>query len=193
MKQQRGTSVHRGISFGTILMTAVTVVVLGLSGAILPRLLGTADFKVHVGNGMPALTLDNALTALALSDIPITDATVTPAPGGMAEDNRPVATPTPVPTPTPHPGGKVSLTIGGSIMIDDSVRKSAYYSDSKKYDFDDVMVLISEEMQSDLTLVTLENSTDDSQKVSTLNAPSAVLNTLPQQGNRENRWKFRER
>ena len=58
-------------------MTALTVVVIGLSAAVLPRLLGTTDFKVHVG-GMSALTLDDALTALTLSDIPITDATPTP-------------------------------------------------------------------------------------------------------------------
>ena len=160
MKTKRTPSVKRGISFGTIFMTAMTVVVIGLSGAILPRLLGTADFKVQVGSGTTALTLDDALTALTLSDIPITEATATPAPTGMTEQNEPMATATPVPTPTPHPGGKVTLTIGGSIMIDEAVRKSAYYSDSKKYDFDDVMVLISEEMQSDLTLMTLENVTD---------------------------------
>ena len=182
MKTKHNPSVKRGISFGTIFMTALTVVVIGLSGAILPRLLGTADFKVHVGSGTPALTLNDALTALTLSDIPITEATATPAPTVMTEQNKPMATATPVPTPTPHPGGKVTLTIGGSIMIDEAVRKSAYYSDSKKYDFDDVMVLISEEMQSDLTLVAMENVTDDSQKVSALNAPSAVLNTLADAG-----------
>ena len=182
MKTKRTPSVKRGISFGTIFMTAMTVVVIGLSGAILPRLLGTADFKVQVGSGTTALTLDDALTALTLSDIPITEATATPAPTGMTEQNEPMATATPVPTPTPHPGGKVTLTIGGSIMIDEAVRKSAYYSDSKKYDFDDVMVLISEEMQSDLTLMTLENVTDDSAKVSAINVPSAVLNTLADAG-----------
>ena len=182
MKTKHNPSVKRGISFGSIFMTALTVVVIGLSGAILPRLLGTADFKVHVGSGTPALTLNDALTALTLSDIPITEATATPAPTVRMEQNKPMATATPVPTPTPHPGGKVTLTIGGSIMIDEAVRKSAYYSDSKKYDFDDVMVLISEEMQSDLTLVAMENVTDDSQKVSALNAPSAVLNTLADAG-----------
>ena len=181
MKTKHSSSVRRGISFGTIFMTALTVVVIGLSAAVLPRLLGTTDFKVHVG-GMSALTLDDALTALTLSDIPITDATPTPEPSELPEQTLPAATPTPVPTATPHPGGEVTLTIGGSIIIDESVRKSAYYSDSRKYDFDDVMVLISEEMQSDLTLVTLENVTDDSQKVSALNAPSAVLDTLADAG-----------
>lgn len=182
MKTQRAPSVKRGISFGTIFMTAFTVVVIGLSGAILPRLLGTTDFKVHVGGGMPALTLDDALTALSLSDIPITDATATPVPSGQPDPVIPAATPTPVPTPTPHPGGKVSLTLGGSVQIDEAVRKSAYYSDSKKYDFDDILVLISEEMQSDLTFVTLENVTNDEEKVSTVNAPSAVLDTLASAG-----------
>lgn len=182
MKTQRAPSVKRGISFGTIFMTALTVVVLGLSGAILPRLLGKADFAVQVSGGLSALNLDEALTALSLSEIPITDATPTPVSSAAPEQTLPPATPTPVPTATPHPGGKVSLTIGGSVHIDDAVRKSAYYSDSKKYDFENIMVLISEEMQSDLTMVTLENLTNDAEKVSALNAPSAVLDALADTG-----------
>nr|MBR4280588.1 CapA family protein [Clostridia bacterium] len=182
MKTKRTPSVHRGISFGTVFMTALTVVVLGLSGAILPRLLGEADFNMNVGGAVSALNLDDALTALKLSDIPITDATPTPEASIQPEQTIPAATPTPVPTPTPYPGGKITLTLGGSVCIDESVRKSAYYSDSKKYDFENIMVLIQEEMQSDLTLVTLENLTVDEEKVSALNAPSAVLDTLADAG-----------
>jgi poly-gamma-glutamate synthesis protein (capsule biosynthesis protein) len=76
----------------------------------------------------------------------------------------------------------VTLTIGGSVNIDDAIRKSAYYTESKKYDFAEIMVLLEDEMQSDLTLVTLENITLDSQKVSANNAPSAVMDMLADAG-----------
>lgn len=181
-RTQRGPSVHRGISFGTIFMAALTVIVVGLSATILPRLLGTADFDVDVSGVFSALTLDNSLTALSLSDIPISDATATPEPSATPKEAEPVVTPTPVPTATPVPGGTVTLTIGGSVNIDEAIRKSAYYSDSKKYDFTEIMTLLQDEMQSDLTLVTLENITYDADNVSAVNAPSVVMDMLADAG-----------
>lgn len=185
MKQpQRGDAEHRGVSFGTVFMCCITVVVVGLSAAILPRLLGKADFRVDVGEAIAALTLDGSIPALTLSDIPITDATVPPEITEAPEAFQLAATPTPAPqaTATPVPGGKVTLTLGGSINIDEAIRKSAYYSDSGKYDFVDIMALLPEEMQSDLTLVTLENVTYDAEKVSAVNAPSAVMDMLAEAG-----------
>lgn len=175
---------NRGVSFGTVFMLSVTVLVVGLSAAILPRLLGTADFSVDVSGVFAALTLDDSLPALSLSNIPITDATVLPvADATIAPTSTPSApTATPVPTPTPVPGGTVTLTIGGSVNIDDAIRKSAYYSESGKYDFTEIMALLRDEMQSDLTLMTLENITFDAQKVSALNAPSAVMDMLDAAG-----------
>lgn len=181
-RRQRGPFAHRGISFGTIFMAAMTVMVIGLSASILPRLLGTADFDVNASGGFSALTLDDSLTALSLSDIPITDATATPEPSAMPKAAEPFVTPTPAPTATPVPGGTVTLTIGGSVNIDDAIRKSAYYSDSKKYDFTEIMTLLQDEMQSDLTLVTLENVTYDAENVSSVNAPSAVMDMLAHAG-----------
>ena len=185
MKQpRRGDAEHRGVSFGTIFMCCITVMVVGLTVAILPRLLGKADFRVDVGQAIAALTLDGSMPALTLSDIPITDATQPPEPAASPEAPQPTATPTPQPqaTATPAPGGKVTLTLGGSINIDDAIRKSAYYSDSGKYDFTEIMALLPEEMQSDLTLVTLENITCDAEKVSAVNAPSAVMDMLADAG-----------
>lgn len=181
-KPRSGSSIQRGISFGTVLMAAVTVIVLGLSAAILPRLLGKADFDVNVNGAFSALTLDQSLTALKLSDIPIVEATLAPEPSSTPKQAAPVSTPTPIPTATPVPGGKVTLTIGGSVNIDENIRQSAYYSESKKYDFTEIMMLLEEEMQSDLTLVTLENITCDADKVSAVNAPSAVMDMLANAG-----------
>lgn len=181
---QRDPSKRRGVSFGTVFMLAVTVLVIGLSGAILPRLLGKANFSMDASGVFAALNLSEALPALALSEIPISSTTEQPesTPVPQQTESGTTPTPTPVPTATPHPGGKVTLTLGGSINIDEQIRKSAYYSDSGKYDFTEIMALLAEEMQSDLTLVTLENITSDADKVSTLNAPSAVMDMLARAG-----------
>ena len=167
---------HRGVSFGTVFMLAVTIVVTGLSASILPRLLGTADLHMDTA-ALSALTLDGAIPALALSDIPINDAVPEPSATPEPSDSATQA-PTPVPTPTPFPGGTVTLTLGGSINIDDAVRKSAYYSESEKYDFTEIMALLEEEMSSDLTMVTLENITSSDHQVSALNAPPVVFDML---------------
>ncbi len=173
----------RGVSFGTIFMLVVTLAVVGVSAATLPRLLGSADFSMNVSGAMDALSLDGAMPALNLTDIPISDATEPPQ-EVAPETEAPAVTPEPtaVPTNTPVPGGTVTLTLGGSINIDDAIRKSAYYSDSGKYDLAEIMVLLQEEMQSDLTLITLENITYDDEKVSALNAPSAVMDMLADAG-----------
>ena len=173
---------HRGVSLGTVCMLAITVAVSGLSAVILPRLLGKADFSMMVDGTLSALTLDDALPVLALNDIPIGEVHHTPAPSSAPTASDRLATPSPVPTATPVPGGTVTLTIGGSVNIDDAIRKSAYYSESKKYDFTEMMMLLKDEMASDLTLLTLENITLDSDKVSANNAPSAVMDMLADAG-----------
>lgn len=171
---------HRGVSFGTVFMLAVTVIVSGLSATILPRLLGSADLHMDTA-ALSGLTLNEALPALAFSDIPISDKTsepsATPEPSAVATQ-----APTPVPTPTAFPGGVVTLTLGGSINIDESVRQSAYYRDSKKYDFTEILSLLEEEFSSDLTMLPLENITSSDDQVSALNAPPVVFDMLADSG-----------
>ena len=182
MKQPNGDKEHRGVSFGTIFMACVTLIVVGMSAVILPRLLGKADFDMDVGGMIAALTLDGSMPALSLSDIPISDATQPPEATVAPVEERAASTATPQPTATPVPGGTVTLTLGGSVNIDDAIRKSAYYSDSGKYDFVEIMALLKDEMSSDLTMVTLENITYDAEKVSAVNAPSAVMDMLSKAG-----------
>lgn len=175
----------RGVSCGTVFMLSVTVAVVGLSAVIFPRLLGAADFHVDVSGVFSALTLNASLPALEKNDIPISDATPPPTPPaqtGAAVSQTATPPPAPTATPTPEPGGAFTLTIGGSVNIDDAIRQSAYYSESKKYDFTEIMALLRNEMTSDLTLLTLENLTNDDRKVSALNAPSAVMDMLADAG-----------
>ncbi len=177
---------HRGVSLGTVVMLTLTVVVLAFSAGVLPRLMGTANIRMDAGSVFSALDLASALPALSLSEIPITDEqdvpAVTEVPAQTLPPIVPDATETPVPTATPNPGGTVNLTLGGSVHVDDGIRKSAYYSDSEKYDFTEIFSLIADEMQSDLTLLSLENLTDPSAKVSALNAPENVMDMFREAG-----------
>ena len=182
MKPHQRDDVRRGISFGTIFMLALTVIVLGMTAAVFPGLLGTADMDMDVTGMVSALILNASVPELSLNDIPIANATQQPAATLVPASAQPTATPTAAPIATPVPGGTVTLTLGGSINIDDAIRKSAYYSDSGKYDFTQIMALLRSEMQSDLTFVTLENITFDDQKVSEVNAPSAVMDMLRDAG-----------
>ncbi len=175
---------HRGVSFGTVFMLALTVMVLGSTAAIFPRLLGEGNLYMAVNGVIAALTIHDGMPELSLSDIPISDATEAPVEVTTLLPAEPAATPTPTPQPTatPVPGGTITLTIGGSVNIDDAIRKSAYYSDTGKYDFTEIMALLREEMQSDLTMLTLENITVDAEKVSAVNAPSVVMDMLAYAG-----------
>ena len=182
MKQRRvHDTVRRGVSFGTVLMTVLTMVVIGVSAAVFPRLLDAGEYTLSIGD-VSVLSLDRSMPELAMQEIPIVAITPVPEVTPIPDDARPAATSTPAPTVTPVPGGKVTLTIGGSVNIDDAVRKSAYYSEAGKYDFTEIMALLDEELESDIALVTLENVTQDADKVSTVNAPSVVMDMLADAG-----------
>ncbi len=118
---------ERGISMGTIVMTALTAVVLIASAAFFPRLMGSADLDIDVGGVLAALTLDEGLPELSLHEIPIANATATPEAGATpaAVTPTPAPTATPTPTPTAIPGGKDTLTLGGTVTIDEDIRQSA--------------------------------------------------------------------
>ena len=153
-----GKKRRRGISFGTIFMLAVTLCVIGGLAVVLPQLRGGKDVAVDTTQVLSALNL-GGLPKLSLSEIPIQGTTVASA----APTARPAATPAPTmapertePTP-PKAGGSFTLTLGGSVLVQNAVRKSAYYSDAKQYDFTEVLALLAPSMQADLSLVTLEN------------------------------------
>ncbi len=174
---------YRGISMGTVFMLLLTAAVLVCCALIFPKLMGTADLDMDVGGMLAALTLEADVPELAMHDIPIVHVTPAPTSSDTPEATAtPSPEPTPEPTATPFPGGKVTITIGGSVNIDDAIRKSAYYSDSGKYSFDEMLSLLTEELQSDLTILPLENITNSAAKVSELNAPAAVMDMLKSVG-----------
>ena len=183
----------RGVSIGTIVMTAITcLVVLGMA-LVLPKLSGNTKVTIDTDKVLQALSLDGTLPELSLSDIPIISvtkdetatvqptlapvATVAPVASSTATA-VPTATPTVQPTATPVPGGRFTATFGGSIIVNTELRQDHYYSESKKYDFSDVLSLIRNELTADFSLVTLENIIYPEAKLSDTVTPEDVLPML---------------
>lgn len=175
---------RRGISIGTMVMLALTVVILTGSLFVLTRLNGDDGVTIDTSKVLEALNLSSM--ELSFSEIPLRSATAEPTeePQQAAILPEPTIAPTAAPTPTatPYSGGTVSLTIAGSVCLETGVRQSGYYSDSKKYDFDEVLDLIASEMTGDVCMVTLENLIYEGGKVSDLVAPDAVVQMLKSNG-----------
>jgi len=84
--------------------------------------------------------------------------------------------------PTAAPSQHVTLSVSGIIAIEDAVRKSAYASDTEKYDFADMMMLMRRQFRNDLNIVFLENILSDEKKVSTVVVPEAAADMLKEAG-----------
>ena len=180
---------RRGVSLGTVVMLALTLVVTVGAVSLLSRLMGNTTIELDTDRMLSALSITDGLPELSLNDIPISistgQPTATPAPAYQNRIDLPATLPpqiTAVPTQTPYAGGSFTLTLGGSICVDDAVRKSCYYSESQKYDFTEVLSLIKGEMQSDLVMLSLENLIVPTAKVSSLIAPETVMSMLASSG-----------
>lgn len=172
---------QRGVSIGTILMLLLSLAVIICCSIILPRLMGPVNIHMDEQAMLSSTNLNASLPELSQNDIPLSFTTPVP---DVTE--IPPATPSPEPVvsvteaPTPLPvTASVTLTFGGSIVVDDLIRKSGFYSDTDKYDFSENLALIADELDSDYTLVTLECITDASGNVRQIpNAPAEVMGML---------------
>lgn len=177
-------SKRRGISLGTVVMLVLTLVVLGGSSYLLQNLMGDTMVTFDAGMVLEAFSLDGEIPELKLSEIPI-GAQKEQVP--VQDTKRPLIvvqtpTPSPEPTATPYAGGRFTLTIGGSVQMDEAVRQSGYYNDAKTYDFTEIFSLLAPELDADYTMLSLENLTNPDAKVSTLNAPTQAMHMLTAAG-----------
>lgn len=183
-----GEQERRGVSLGTVFMLLLTLVVLSACGIVMPQLMGNVNIRMDEGAMRSSTNLNEALPELVMSDIPLTDpnaasylpvATEVPLPT-EAPVAPAAATAAPVTAPAEQPvSASVVLTFGGSINVDDYIRKSGFYSDTDKYDYTETLALIAGELDSDLTMVTLETITDPAGNVRTIpNAPVEVMGML---------------
>lgn len=179
---------HRGVSVGTVAMLCITCVVVVAFSLILNRLSGSTDVHIDTDKVLQALSLGDILPELSLNDIPIStpqatavspDQTIDPGSTTTAALQQAVqATPTATLAPTPTPGGNVTLTFGGSVIVDTDLRQANYYSESKKYDFTELLALVKDDVSADFSMVTLENTTDGDSKLSDNNTTADVFPML---------------
>ena len=157
---------HRGISVGTLLMVCLSALVLVGTLRVIRYLSGDAD--LHLAEQLMTLDFSEVLPERTIEVIPIQRAAETPR---LAAEAPVQVTPEPV-------GGTIHLTFGGTIALETAVRQSGYYSDTKLYDFSEILSLVSEDIRSDFSMAVLENLVMPDAKVSDLNAPDAVMGML---------------
>jgi poly-gamma-glutamate synthesis protein (capsule biosynthesis protein) len=183
---------RRGISFGTVFMLLITIGVAGACAVVLPRLAGNMEQRIDTQQIANAITSSLDLPELSLSDIPIfpkpadTVNTATVPPGALTV-NTPTDTQAPSVTPdlsvTPAPGPRIfTLTAAGTVTFDSDIRKAAYSSESKTYDYTPSFALINQGFSSDICLATLENTLLSDGKLSDVNVTADVLAGLASAG-----------
>ena len=153
----------RKISAGTVMILLLTLAILGGTGFVWSRLssgktidlskLQPESFDLQIVTGRPE----------EIQDIPQTSA---PKPAATA------APATAVPEEETK-GKSFTLTVAGTVALEGEVRKNSYYSDSKQYDYYDIMMLLKKELQSDLNIVFLENLISEDAKANDVTAPGA--------------------
>ena len=187
-----GRRKHRGVSIGTVLMLCITAMVFFGFATILPKLGSNADVTIDTGKVLQALSLGDHLPELSLGDIPIsfTKQEETPQPtvepttntGAVFATVAPTATPTAAPAATPVPGGRFTAVFGGTVAVDSDLRQEHYFSESKRYDFTDVLMLLEDQLTADLSMVILENTVYGEGKLSDVNTTQEVLPMLSGKG-----------
>lgn len=177
---------HRGVSVGTVAMLCITCVVVIAFSLVLNRLNGSNHIHIDTDKVLQALSLEELLPELSLNEIPIsTPQATTVLPSQTVRPESPqTAAPLqtvqalPTATPTPPPGGSITMTFSGSIIVDTDLRQANYYSESKKYDFTELLALVKDDISADFSMVMLENTMDGASKLSDNNTTADVLPML---------------
>ncbi|MBO7661977.1 MAG: CapA family protein [Clostridia bacterium] len=181
MKRKR-----RGVSFGTTVMLVLLAVTLGGSVFVVLRLAGNGSIDLARVAG--ALQMEKG--DQKIEDIRIQQDSAA-QPGGPGEASQAAAA-VPQPTQTPASavpsGGKGAetqravLTFGGTTAIETEVRRSCYFSDTKKYDFTDMFQPLREAFQADWSCVFLENILSDDYKVNASIVPASAAELMSSAG-----------
>ena len=171
-------------SVGTVVMTAVScLVILGFI-YVLPKLSAGNEIKLTQLDFSELLSIENKGPETDLNGtggLPENRTDTDTAAEKEGNSNEKPSAPTPSPTPAVR-GGNVTMTFGGAVAIETKVRQAAYLSDSKQYDFSDLLRLISPYTDSDINCVFAENLLLDDQKVNTLIVPSCAADAFRSAG-----------
>lgn len=170
----------RGISAGTVVMLAVTVLsVIGFAlvmnrlsgkGADLSRLQMSA---LKLGTEAVPDTGDILIVSADTQEMR-TDSAENTAPAGMPADAAEEA--------GTAARNSLTLTFGGTVAVESAIRKSCYAADSKKYDFSLLLNLMRDEFRGEGTTVFLENLLTDNAKMTDTVIPANAAEMLSEAG-----------
>ena len=169
----------RGVSLGTLVMLLVTAVVLAGFFLLLPSLTGSQDIRVDAAK--LAVAIDQSLGQLAVSAGSLASGPQNTAlPPGILATSAPLAGDAPqtqpLPTATPVPKARFSLCASGSVIWNSAVRKALTQNNQPTYEI--LTDSIPGAMNADLSVVTLEHTLIDGDKLTDVNQPSALLSAL---------------
>ncbi|MBR1684348.1 MAG: CapA family protein [Clostridia bacterium] len=165
---------RRGISAGTLFMLLATCAVLGGTLWVLRTLEGDHPMDLRLAEQVGSITLKGLTPELSVEDIPlISEGEEKQAPQEANSQRAQIAIVT-----EPPRGGEIDLTFAGTIALETNVRQSGYYSDSKRYDFSDILSLIAPDIRSDYAFAPVENLIVPSAQVSDLIAPAELTGML---------------
>ena|GEM_PF-2541878 len=150
----------RGVTAGTIFMLIFTATVLISTGYVFTRLNSGQTVDLSALNPEAISSLEE-LQPESDDGIQISNAATTIVQTVKATE-----------TPVPVSGGSITLTFGGTVAVEDAVRKACYSSDSKKYDFYDILTLLQTETKSDYNGAFIENLYMDDVKVTSTVIPA---------------------
>lgn len=185
---KRTRRARKRISAGTIVMLTLTAMVLIGFFALLPSFTGHQDILVDAAK--LAVAMDSSLSQIAastsdyLQQRPQSTALppeslagyATAAPQSSARS--PAATA--APTATPEPKRSFSMCAAGSIVWNGTVRKALTVNNTNRFElFTDQLA---GRMNADISIATLENTLIDADKLTNLNMPSALAQSIRQMG-----------
>ncbi len=165
----------RGVSAGTVFMTVLLAVVLLSSGAVWIRLRSGATVDLSNLGQLKVMNLQDP--GQTSSEDSISSAVQATAAPKAESQNASSGQAYPV-----QSGSTLTLTAAGTLAIEKNLRQSAYTSDTKLYDFTDMMTLLAPEIRGDLNTVFLENLLMDESKVSETVVPECAADMIMQAG-----------
>jgi len=182
MRRRRRT--RRGISLGTIVMLACTIGVLAGFAALMPSFTGNQDILIDAAR--LAVAMDDSLSQLTASTSEMLQSRIEPQntiiPPFTIQDSSAQTTPSPdvSPTPTIPPKRSFTLCAGGSVELDSSVRKALTIDKTVRYDL--LTDQMHQNMQADLSMITLKNTISASNDLSNVNMEAELLDSIRTMG-----------
>ncbi|NCB05180.1 MAG: hypothetical protein EOM69_06615 [Clostridia bacterium] len=174
---------RKGVSLGTMIMLLITASVVAGCVMLFPKLSGDVD--IRISPAQIAVVLDESLRngTFSLSggqtvDMPSNQplAKATSAPGTETAYSQPQ----PVATAVPTQRLSFRLTAGGLLSFSSNLQKSALTDD--QYDFEPILQPLSQSVQGELSLATLQNTIVGTEKYNDLNMPVQALAAVQRAG-----------